>query len=186
MKTWDTIQGFTIQRQIRTYNIMRHDSRIHHLLVADDVPGIQALFLAGEASPFDRNEEGWSVLDYAGWDAAPQVYEFLLQQGAGCGTLYPRSTETSAMTKFQPEPDSEAAKSFQILTMVTHNRLSSMWGRGGSLIHDLANFDCRWDFECLPFVEIIDELLADGEEINPRDETGCTPLLNACYLSCSS
>lgn len=61
-----------------------------------------------------------------------------------------------------------------------------MWGRGGSLIHDLAYFDCRWDFECLPFAGIIDELLADGEEINARDETGCTPLLNACYLGCSS
>lgn len=101
-------------------------------------------------------------------------------------SIFPRSTETSAMTKFQPEPDSEAAKCFQILTMVTENRLSSIWGRGGSLIHDLAYFDVRWDFECLPFADIVDELLADGEEINAGDETGCTPLLNACYLGCSS
>lgn len=60
-----------------------------------------------------------------------------------------------------------------------------MWGRGGSLFRDLAYFDGRWDFDCLPFEEIIDKLLDSGEEIDARDETGCTPLLNACYLGCT-
>ena len=184
-RTWNALQGYTIQQYIRPSHVMRHYDIINNLLVADDVAGVQALFSAGEATPFDYNEKGWSILDYAAWRQAHQVYEFLLGQGAGNDTLYPRSADVAALSKFQPEADSEASKCFQILKLVNDKRLSSMWGRGGSLFHDLAYFDGRWDFDCLPFEEIIDKLLDSGEEIDARDETGCTPLLNACYLGCT-
>jgi hypothetical protein len=185
-KTWNTLQGYTIQQHIRQFQVIRYNAKINTLLIADDVAGIQALISAGHVSPFDCSEKGWSILDYAAWRSAPQAYKFLLEQGAGSDTLYPRSTEVTSLSKFQPEASSETARCFQIYTSIAAQRLSSIWGRGGSLIHDLAYFDMRWDFQCLPFAEIIDALLEDGEEIDARDETGCTTLLNACYLGCSA
>ena len=39
--------------------------------------------------------------------------------------------------------------------------------------------------ECLEFEAILIKLLMENEDLEPQDETGCTPLLNACYVGCT-
>lgn len=68
---------------------------------------------------------------------------------------------------------------------MVRKRLTSTWGRGGNHIHDLVYFDARWGFECLEFEVILTKLLLEDEDLEAQDETGCTPLLNACYLGCT-
>ena len=108
---------------------------------------MQALFQVGEASPFESNEKGWSILDFAAWRSARKAYTFLLEQGAGTHTLYPRSSEITSLGTFAPLQDSEAFNCFEILDEVVRKSLTSTWERGGNHIHDLVYFDARWGIE---------------------------------------
>jgi hypothetical protein len=65
---------------------------------------------------------------------------------------------------------------------MVRKHLTSIWGRGGNHIHDLVYIDARWSFECLEFEAILTKLLTKDEDLKAPDKTGCTPLLNACYL----
>jgi hypothetical protein len=187
-KSWSDLLTPKIQQCIRPLSRIGVNSPIFKSLWEDDVAGVQELFSKGEASPSDCNDKGWSLLDWPAWRCAPKTYKFLLDQGAGSDTLYPRSTEAVSLTPYLPDhdPSNLISPCFSILCMVHERRLNSVWGGGGSIFHDLAYFDCRWDFYSLPFEDIITKLVNDGEDIEATDETGCTLLLNACFLGCSA
>jgi Ankyrin repeat len=193
-KTWSDLWSPNIQRYIRPLSRIQKDSPLFTYLVEDDVASVQALFSKGGASPFDCTDKAWSLLDYAAWRCAPKTYKFLFHQGAGSDALHPRSTEVVSLTRYLPlttqlydlDSLSRIRQCFDILSMVHERRLNSVWGRGGSIFHDLAFFDAMWNFYCLPFEDIITKLVNDDHDIDATDETGCTPLLNACYLGCSA
>jgi hypothetical protein len=53
--------GWTFNIQV--YNIVPDRSPIFYLARKGDISGMKGLFRTGQASPFDRNPFGWTVLD---------------------------------------------------------------------------------------------------------------------------
>jgi len=71
--------------KISTYNIIPPASLLFWYANAednDDISGIKTLFEQRVASPFDRNEYGYTALHYAAWRGNYNICKFLLAQGA--------------------------------------------------------------------------------------------------------
>ena len=124
-KSWSSLRGPNIQRYIRPLSRIKMHSPIFMYLSEDDIAGVQELLSKGEASPFDCNGK---VLDYAAWGCAPKTYRSLLDQGAGSGSLHPRSTHVVSLTTYLPDHDAfcRMRQCFDILSMVHKRRLNSV------------------------------------------------------------
>ncbi|KAI0147765.1 hypothetical protein GGR57DRAFT_475809 [Xylariaceae sp. FL1272] len=73
--THQSYAGWTYQ--IRAYNMRPWTSQIFLAARRNDIPQLQALFQSGVASPFDRDQNGDTVLHYAARTLAVETYCFL-------------------------------------------------------------------------------------------------------------
>ncbi|ERF76472.1 hypothetical protein EPUS_06134 [Endocarpon pusillum Z07020] len=70
-----------IMRLVQTYNTVPTTSEAFICAKENDVMGLQKLFAAGEASPYDCDEYGWSLLSEAAYFGSLEAYMFLLREG---------------------------------------------------------------------------------------------------------
>ncbi|PMD22508.1 hypothetical protein NA56DRAFT_598150 [Hyaloscypha hepaticicola] len=81
---------------IQVYNVVPYDSPIFTMARKGDIVSIRHLFSTGQASPFDRNEWGLTLLDLAACMNNLELCQFLTNEGADPNISYYLSPLTAA------------------------------------------------------------------------------------------
>ncbi|KAI1616421.1 hypothetical protein EDD36DRAFT_134933 [Exophiala viscosa] len=74
--------GTCIPPSIRAFNVVPWDAEIIRLVEKNDLRGVRELFETRKASPTDVNPDGHSLLSYAIYPGAAELFELLLRGGA--------------------------------------------------------------------------------------------------------
>ncbi|KAK7955655.1 uncharacterized protein PG986_004877 [Apiospora aurea] len=67
--------------QIRLYSERSEDEPVFDMAALGNLAGLQSLFDQRKASPFDRDEDGWTLLHYAAANCQVEITSFLLETG---------------------------------------------------------------------------------------------------------
>ncbi|KIV78952.1 hypothetical protein PV11_06550 [Exophiala sideris] len=81
-QAFDTGFGDRIAPTIRTFNVVPWDAEIITLVQNDDLGGVRRLFEKGKASPTDVTASGHSLLSWAIYRGASELFHLLLRGGA--------------------------------------------------------------------------------------------------------
>lgn len=78
IQSWTSVWKWTIS----TYNLVPRDAHIFKLCASGDLTSIRGLILEGKASVQDVDQFGHTLLWYAVTHVNPELYRFLVNEGA--------------------------------------------------------------------------------------------------------
>ncbi|KAI1630023.1 hypothetical protein EDD37DRAFT_604887 [Exophiala viscosa] len=205
-RAFDTRFRASIPPSIRAFNVVPWDAEIIRLVKKNDLRGVRELFETRKASPTDVNPDGHSLLSYAIYPGAAELFELLLRGGADvwhCCTAWDNTIDLISAIWQRWSTDrchrlcarttdedcfDETAACIRLTNIAFDHGCEINLCTSGDPDSLSPLFEIAWQpsLKSAEYMEAIASLIGNGLDKDERNNTGQTPFLFAVVMPWST